>query len=69
MIVKTKEKIGRELLKSILLDEIAKFGAVYDVPDRSILLTDIGENKTKISMDGSWRLKQDRPDSVKSRTE
>ena len=69
LIVKTKEKIGRELLKSILLDEIAKFGAVYDVSDRSILLTDIGENKTKISMDGSWRLKQDRPDIVKALTE
>ena len=69
LIVKTKEKIDREVLKLILLDEIAKFGTVYDMPDRDILLTDMGENKTKISMDGSWRLKQDRPDIVKALTE
>ena len=69
LIVKTKEKIDQELLKLILLDEIAKFGVVYDMQDRDILLTDMGKNKTKISMDGSWKLKQDRPDIVKALTE
>ena len=53
LIVKTKEKIDQELLKLILLDEIAKFGKAYDMPDRDILLTDMGENKSKISIEGS----------------
>lgn len=69
LIVKTKEKIDQESLRLILLGEIVKFGAAYDVPDRDILLTDMGKNKTKISMNGSWMLEQGRPDIVKALAE
>jgi len=36
------------------------------VPNRHILVTNLGENKLKISLDGSWSLRPDRPNLVQS---
>ncbi len=66
--VKTKEKIDRKFFEVIIRDEIAKFGTVYDIDDRYVLLTDMGENRTRISLDGLWSLEPDRPNLVESLT-
>ena len=72
LIIKTTKYMGsifdRNLVGTIVRDEIAKFGAVYDVSNRHVLVTDLGENKLRISLDGSWSLRQDRPNLVQSLT-
>jgi len=67
--VKTKEKMDRKLFELIVRDEIAKFGAIYDITDRYVLLTDMGENRTRISLDGLWSLDYDRPNLIESLTD
>lgn len=67
--VKTKERMDRKLFELIVRDEIAKFGAIYDVSDRYVLLTDMGENRIRISLDGLWSLESDRPNLIESLTD
>jgi len=73
IIVKTSEYKGgiveRKLVELMVRDEISKFGAIYDDPQRNILVTDLGENNLRITLDGSWSLKQNRPNLLDSLTE
>lgn len=72
IIVKTSKYMGgisdRAFVELIVRDEITKLGAIYDERNRDILVTDLGENNLRISLDGSWSLKQDRPNLLDSLT-
>ena len=72
IIVKTSEYMGgvsdRKLVEFMVRDEISKFGSIYDYPSRYILVTDLGENNLRISLDGSWSLKQNRPNLLDALT-
>ena len=67
-VVKTKEKTDRKLFEIIVRDEIAKFGEIYDLPDRYVLLTNLGDNRIRISLDGGWTIAPDRPNLLESIT-
>ena len=70
IIVRTSKYMGgisdRAFVELIVRDEISKIGSIYDDPNRDILVTDLGENNLRISLDGSWSLKQDRPNLLDS---
>lgn len=68
-VVKTKEKTDRKLFEIIVRDEIAKFGEIYDMPDRYVLLTNLGDNRIRISLDGAWTIDSDRPNLMESITD
>ena len=73
IIVKSSEYKGgifdRKLVELMVRDEISKFGAIYDDPRRNILITDLGENNLRITLDGAWSLKPNRPNLLDSLTE
>lgn len=68
LIVKTTtymgDIFGRKLVEQIVREEIAKFGAIYDIPERKVIITDLGENNLQISLHGYWSLKSDKPNLV-----
>jgi hypothetical protein len=55
MLVQTTQKITeREIFTKIILGEIEKLDSRFDIPDRYILLTNMQDNKIRISLDGLW---------------
>jgi len=55
MLVQTTQKITeREIFTKIILGEIKKLDSRFDIPDRYILLTNMQDNKIRISLDGLW---------------
>jgi hypothetical protein len=55
ILVQTTQKItDREIFTKIILGEIEKLDSRFDVPDRYILVTNMQDNKIRISLDGLW---------------
>lgn len=55
VVIQTHSKItAKEILRTIMLSEIENLDFRFDVPDRYILITNLQDNKIKISFDGMW---------------
>ena len=55
ILVQTTQKItDRETFAKFILGEIENLDSRFDVPDRYILVTNMQDNKIRISLDGLW---------------
>lgn len=55
IVIQTPSKItAKELLRTLVLNEIANLDFKFDIPDRHIMITNLQDNKIKISFDGLW---------------
>jgi hypothetical protein len=53
IVIQTPQKItDKETLRTFMLSEIEDLDFRFDVPDRNILITNLQDNKIKISFDG-----------------
>jgi len=52
--VQLNSDMDHKILEQILRNKIAEFGSVYDIDQRKITLEDIGNNRVKITVEGSW---------------
>lgn len=53
VVIQTPQKItDSEILRTIMLNEIENLDFRFDVPDRYILITNLQDNKIRISFDG-----------------
>jgi|CXWL01.1.fsa_nt_gi hypothetical protein len=61
--VQLNTDVDNKTLETILRNEIAEFGPVYDIPQREIKIDNIGNNRVKITIEGSWWVDLNNPDS------
>ena len=55
IIIQSPQKITNdEILKTVMLNEIKDIDHRFDVSDRNVTITNMQNNKTKISFDGIW---------------
>ena len=54
ILVQTTHKVNREVFSKIVLDEIKELDWRFDWSDRYILITDMQNEKVRITLDGLW---------------
>jgi hypothetical protein len=54
ILVQTTHKVDREIFSKIVLDEIKKLDWRFDWSDRYILITDMQNEKVRITLEGLW---------------
>ncbi|MGQ0791605.1 MAG: hypothetical protein ACT4NJ_05190, partial [Nitrosopumilaceae archaeon] len=47
--VQLNSPIDKKILESILRNEIAELGSIYDIPERDISIEDLGDKREKIT--------------------
>ncbi|MCV0413227.1 hypothetical protein [Nitrosarchaeum sp.] len=52
--VQLNSDVDYKTLEKILRNKIAEFGFVYDIDQREITLENIGKNRVKITVEGTW---------------
>ncbi|AJM92168.1 hypothetical protein [Nitrosopumilus piranensis] len=55
IVIYVPQKItDKEIFRTVMLNEIKELDRRFDVPDRNIMITNMQDNKTKISFEGIW---------------
>ena len=55
IIIQSPQKtVNGEILRTVMLNEIKDIDGRFDISDRSIMIANMPDNKTKISFGGMW---------------